>query len=80
LLKSQISHNVEKTSANFRFAAAVAGLGQLLRGGQYTESFSYDEVKQLAQQARGEDKFGYRAGFLSLIDLAKSLSVVKPAP
>jgi len=80
LLKSQISHRLEKTSENFRFAAAVAGFGQLLRGGQYTENFGYDAVKQLAQDARGEDKFGYRAGFLSLIDLAKSVSAVKPAP
>jgi len=80
LLKSQISHRLERTSENFRFAAAVAGFGQLLRGGQYTENFGYDAVKQLAQDARGEDKFGYRAGFLSLIDLAKSVSAVKPAP
>jgi len=80
LLKSQISHRLERTSENFRFAAAVAGFGQLLRGGQYTENFGYDAVKQLAQDARGDDKFGYRAGFLSLIDLAKSVSAVKPAP
>lgn len=77
LLKSHISQNLDKTSDNFRHAAAVAGFGQLLRGGQYTENFSYDDVKHLAQGARGEDKFGYRAGFLNLIDLAKSLSAVK---
>ncbi len=77
LFKSHISQNLDKTSDNFRFAAAVAGFGQLLRGGQYMENFSYDDVKQLAQGARGEDKFGYRAGFLNLIDLAKSLSAVK---
>jgi Ca-activated chloride channel family protein len=80
LLKSYISRNLEKTSNNFRFAAAVAGFGQLLRGGQYTENFSYDDVKRLAQGARGEDKFGYRAGFLNLIDLAKSLNSTKPTP
>jgi Ca-activated chloride channel family protein len=80
LLKSHISQSLDKTSDNFRYAAAVAGFGQLLRGGQYTENFSYDDVKQLAQGARGEDKFGYRAGFLSLIELAKSLSSTKPAP
>jgi Ca-activated chloride channel family protein len=80
LLKSQISHNLEKTSNNFRFSAAVAGFGQLLRGGQYTENFSYDDVKQLAQGARGEDKFGYRAGFINLVDLAKGFSSATPAP
>jgi Ca-activated chloride channel family protein len=80
LLKSHISQNLEKTSDNFRFSAAVAGFGQLLRAGQYTENFSYDDVKQLAQGARGEDKFGYRAGFINLVDLAKGFSSSKPTP
>jgi Ca-activated chloride channel family protein len=80
LLKKHITPDLAKTSNNFRFAAAVAGFGQLLRGGQYTENLSYDDVKRLAQEARGEDKSGYRSGFLSLIDLAKSLSSVKTKP
>jgi Ca-activated chloride channel homolog len=80
LLKKNITPNLTKTSNNFRFAAAVAGFGQLLRGGHYTENYTYDDVKQLAQAARGEDKSGYRSGFLSLIDLAKSLTPVKTTP
>ncbi len=78
LLRSHITHRLENTSDNFRFAAAVAGFGQLLTGSAYLEQFDYDAVKDLAQGARGEDKFGYRAGFLRLIDLAKSLSSAKP--
>jgi Ca-activated chloride channel family protein len=76
LLKANITSDLAKTSTDFRFAVAVAGFGQLLRGGQYTEDFSYDDVKKLAQAARGEDNTGYRSGFLSLIDLAKSLGSV----
>lgn len=57
-----------------RFAAAVAGFGQLLRGGRYTGGYGYDEVIALAQGARGEDPFGYRAEFVGLVRLARSLA------
>ena len=57
-----------------RFAAAVAGFGQLLRGGRYTGGYGYDDVIALAQGARGEDPFGYRAEFVALVRLARSLA------
>ena len=62
------------TSDRFRFAAAVAGFGQLLRGGKYTGTFGYDEVQALARTARGEDPYGYRSEFLTLVGLAKALT------
>jgi len=49
-------------------------LGQLLRGGKYTSEFSYDDVAKLAQGAHGQDGFGYRGEFLTLVNLAKSLN------
>ena len=55
-----------------RFAAAVAGFGQLLRGGRYTGDYGYGDVIALAQGARGEDPFGYRAEFIDLVRLARS--------
>ena len=55
-----------------RFAAAVAGFGQLLRGGRYTGGYGYDDVIALAQGARGGDPFGYRAEFIDLVRLARS--------
>ena len=61
-----------------RFAAAVAAFGQLLRGGRYTEGYGYDDVIALAQAARGEDPFGYRAEFLSLVRLAKTAAAMEP--
>ena len=61
-----------------RFAAAVAAFGQLLRGGRYTEDYGYDDVIAAAQAARGEDPFGYRAEFLSLVRLAKSAAAMEP--
>jgi Ca-activated chloride channel family protein len=55
-----------------RFATAVAGFGQLLRGAVNVEAFSYDDVLSIAKAARGEDAFGYRSEFLQLVRLAKS--------
>jgi Ca-activated chloride channel family protein len=61
-----------------RFAAAVAAFGQLLRGGQYTKSFTYDDVIALAQGAKGSDAFGYRAEFVNLVRLAKTAQALEP--
>ena len=63
-----------ETSPDFRFAAAVAGFGQLLRGGRYTGDYRYEDVTQLALPARGDDRFGYRNEFIQLVDLAKALT------
>ncbi|MEM7507074.1 MAG: VWA domain-containing protein [Pseudomonadota bacterium] len=55
-----------------RFAAAVAGFAQLLRGGRYTRDYSYDDVLEAAGAAKGADRWGYRAEFLTMVRLAKS--------
>lgn len=59
------------------FATAVAGFGQLLRGGRYTGDYSYADVLTLAQGARGEDPFGYRAEFMNLVRLAPSAAPIE---
>jgi Ca-activated chloride channel family protein len=55
-----------------RFSAAVAAFGQILRGGQYTGDFGYDDVIALAQANKGDDAFGYRAELINLARLAES--------
>ena len=65
-------------SEDVHFAAGVAAFGQLLRGGRYTEEYGYDDVIAAAQAARGEDPFGYRAEFLSLVRLAKTAAAMEP--
>lgn len=70
---SNINSTLQQTSDRFRFAASVAGFGQLLRGGVYTADYDFDDVLELARNARGKDAFGYRGEFLSLVNLAKSL-------
>ncbi len=79
LKTADLQHNSSKTSTDFRFSAAVAAFGQVLRGGQYTGDFSYDDIAKLARDGRGKDDFGYRGEFLTLVNLAKSLSVNQSA-
>ena len=64
--------NIDGAPAEARFSVAVAAFGQLLKGKSYLRGFSYDDVIALAQSARGNDPFGYRAEFLNLVRLAKS--------
>jgi len=71
---SDIKRDLAQTSENFRFAAAVAAFGQLLRGGHYTGRFNYPSILDLARTARGADPSGYRGEFLALVGLAESLS------
>ena len=77
LQKQEIKKSLAGASDNFRFSAAVAGFGQLLRSGRMTENFAYDDVLKLARQARGDDPFGYRGEFIKLVSLADSL--INPA-
>ncbi len=57
-----------------RFAAAIAGFGQLLTGGKYLGSWGWDQAIDLALSARGEDRFGYRIEAVNLMRSAKALS------
>lgn len=71
--KDQIIDPIDTTSDRFRFSAAVAAFGQKLRGGKYTKDYNYDNILDLARNSRGNDPFGYRGEFISLVNLAKSL-------
>ena len=54
------------------FSTAVAGFAQLLRGGQFTGSLTYDDVIQAALASRGEDPYGHRSEFVQLVRKAKT--------
>ena len=55
-----------------RFAAAVAGFAELLRGGKYSGSMSYDDVLRIATASRGTDEFGYRSEFVQMVRSARN--------
>lgn len=70
----EIIGDLARTSDNYRFSAAVAGFGQILRGGEYTGEFDLNAAAALAAAARGEDAFGYRSEFLGMIRTADALA------
>ncbi len=65
--------DLEETSDNFRFSAAIAEFGLILRNSQYKEDASMEHVIALAKASRGEDEEGYRSEFLKLVKLADTL-------
>ncbi|WP_153800439.1 vWA domain-containing protein [Foetidibacter luteolus] len=67
----------EDASENFRFSAAVAEFGLLLRRSAYRQSASFSQVMSLAKSARGNDDDGYRSEFIRLAETASALSVAK---
>jgi Ca-activated chloride channel family protein len=71
----QTTKTVAEATTEARFSVAVAAFGQLLRGTPHVQGYSWDDVIALANGARGEDAFGYRAEFVNLVRLAKSASV-----
>ncbi|MBK8610751.1 MAG: von Willebrand factor type A domain-containing protein [Chitinophagaceae bacterium] len=65
---------MQNTSTNFRFAAAVAEFGLLLRNSAFKQQANYKDVISLATHAVGIDKEGYRGEFLKLIQSAKTIA------
>lgn len=64
---------ISQASEDLRFAAAVAAFAQQLRGEKHTGDFSPADSAELARSAKGADRFGLRAEFVQLVELAQSL-------
>jgi Ca-activated chloride channel family protein len=58
---------------DFRFAAAVASFGMLLRESPHKGEADYAKVLTWANASRGDDEGGLRAEFVRLVELARSL-------
>ena len=62
------------------WAVAVASFAQILKGGKYTGSMTYDDVLKLAQESKGADPYGYRAEFITLVHKAKTAAGLEAQP
>ena len=65
---------VARMSDNFRFAAAVAEFGMLLRNSEFKSNASFENVAAMAKRAKGNDDEGYRAEFIRLVENASALA------
>jgi Ca-activated chloride channel family protein len=54
-------------SEDFKFAAAVAEFGMLLRRSEFKQQSNFEQVIELAEAGRGADKEGYRSEFVRLV-------------
>ncbi len=61
---------LENSSRDFHFAAAVASFGMLLRESKHHGEANWDMVADLGRKGLGADPFGYRREFLTLVQLA----------
>ena len=73
LIETPILADVD-ASSEARFATAIAGFGQLLRGNDLLGDWSYSDAAELAQDNKGTDPFGYRSEAIQLMQLAGALS------
>ncbi len=74
LIETPIQTEVSQPGTEARFAAAIAGFGQLLRDDTLLGDWSYADAIALANGAKADDPFGYRAEAITLMRLAESLS------
>jgi len=63
-------------SENFKFSAAVAEFGMLLRDSEFKGQSSYEDVLKLAQKGKGQDRYGYRTEFIKLVEMCQLLDTV----
>jgi Ca-activated chloride channel family protein len=71
--------DIARAPEQTRWASAVAGYGQLLRGDPYLDRvYGWQNVIDLAQNARGRDEYGWRAEFVQLARAAQTAQAAAP--
>ncbi len=73
VVKNKIKSN-DESSADFRFAAAVAAWGMKLRNSEYIKNINYPEIVGWAKAAKHNDEQGYKAEMIRLMEAAEVLS------
>lgn len=79
LIEQALSDNGSELDASdddFRFATAVASFGMLLRESELIANMSYEDVLDLAQNAKGNDAGGLRSEFIELVEKVISFQPV----
>ena len=78
IVQRDVISDFARLPTDLRFAAAVAGSAQLLRHDPYIRSFDYDRAIEIAQEAKGDDEFGYRNEFVQLLRTARTAASLQP--
>jgi Ca-activated chloride channel family protein len=67
----------QQASDNFKFSAAVAEFGLLLRESSFKQNSSYEQTITMGRDATGTDENGYRSEFIKLVKNAASLQRIE---
>ena len=67
---------LDYSSENLRFAAAVSEFGMILRKSEYRGSATLDDAIGLANGARGEDEDGYRAELIRMMKTVRDMKLL----
>ncbi|MBN1988508.1 MAG: von Willebrand factor type A domain-containing protein [Bacteroidales bacterium] len=73
LLEYRILERKATPSNNIRFASSVAEFGMLLRESEYKGSASFSAVIARAKQSAENDKYGYKADFVKMVELCQMM-------
>ncbi|NQU66320.1 MAG: von Willebrand factor type A domain-containing protein [Candidatus Marinimicrobia bacterium] len=63
-----------ESSDNFRFSAAVAGFGMLLRDSEFKGELTYQQVISMAKHSKGKDENGNRNEFIRMVESCQLLN------
>ncbi len=78
LMELPVANKLSKeTSDNFRFSAAVASFGMLLRHSEFMGNSTPESILKLAKSAKGDDEEGYRSEFIQLVKTVDDLVVLE---
>ena len=77
LLQQPVFDGIDTPSVDFRFAAAVAGFGMLLRDSEHAGALTLDDIVSLAEAGRGDDPRGYRGEFIRLVETARDIKLLE---
>lgn len=65
--------SLNNASNDFKFAAAVAEYGMILRDSEYQGDASLNKVLKLANESKGLDLEGYRSEFINMVESSQKL-------
>ena len=71
---ANVDESQRGASENFRFSAAVAMYGMVLRDSEFKKHSSIDDAIKLANGSRGEDRYGYRDEFIRMMQTSVLLA------
>jgi Ca-activated chloride channel family protein len=72
-----VEDQVREPSTDFRFAAAVAAFGMILRNSEYKGTATMEDVIAMAKESLGKDREGYRAEFIRMVESVQSMLVAQ---